>query len=227
MRQLVFDIETVGCDLKDLSESQQEYLLRDALKEKDESIRQEKILEAERWLSLYPFTSKVVVIGMFDVQTNASYIYFESEIEDEWKSENILFKGLPEKKMLEKFWNVIEKVDQAITFNGRNFDIPFLMFRSAIHKIKPTKNYMGYRYETKNHIDLLEQFTFYGATRKFNLDFYCHSFGIETPKSKEISGYNVKDFYLKGEIKEIAKYCAKDIFATYQLFKIWEEYLKF
>ena len=86
---------------------------------------------------------------------------------------------------------------------------------------------MGYRYDTKLHVDLLEQFTFYSATRKFNLDFYCHAFGVKSPKSHEVSGMEVQNLYQAGRIKDIAVYCGKDIVATYKLFKIWEECLKF
>ncbi len=228
-RQIVFDIETSGCKLADLAESQQEYLLREALKETDENIRQQKSDDAERFLSLYPYTAKVVAIGMFDVQNEKSFVYYENETEAEWQSEDgkIVYKGFHEKVMLERFWGVLEKTDQVITFNGRNFDIPFLMMRSAMLNVKPPKNFMGYRYDTKLHVDLLEQFTFYSATRKFNLDFYCHAFGIKSPKSHEVSGMEVQNLYQAGRIKDIAVYCGKDILATYKLFKIWEEYLKF
>jgi predicted PolB exonuclease-like 3'-5' exonuclease len=229
MRQIVFDIETSGCKLTDLSESQQEYLLREALKETDETIRQQKTDDAERFLSLYPFTAKVVAIGMFDVQNEKSFVYYESDTEDEWQSEDgkVVYKAFTEKAMLERFWHVMEKTDQVITFNGRNFDIPFLMMRSAKLKVKPSKNFMGYRFDTKTHVDLLEQFTFYSATRKFNLDFYCHAFDVQTPKSHEISGMEVQNLYQAGRTKDIAIYCGKDIVATYRLFKIWEDYLKF
>jgi len=136
----------------------------------------------------------------------------------------VQYKGLPEKEMLESFWRVAQYADQLITFNGRNFDVPFLMMRSAMLGVKATKNLMGYRYGDE-HIDLLEQFTFYGLTRKFNLDFYCQSFGIESPKSKDISGMEVKNLYEAGRIKDIAVYCSKDIYATYQLYKIWDKFI--
>jgi hypothetical protein len=228
-RKIVFDIETAGCNMVDLSESQQEYLQREAVKEKDGLIRDEKLKDAERYLSLYPFTAKVIAIGMYDIQKGQAYVYYESASDEKLKFEgdDIIFKGFNEVELLERFWTVIDKTDQVITFNGRNFDIPFLMLRSALLKVKPSKNFLGYRYDTKSHIDLLEQFTFYGVTRKFNLDFYCHAFGVKTPKSKEVSGYNVKELYEQGKIKEIAEYCGKDIFATYQLYKIWKEYLNF
>ena len=227
MRKIVFDIETCAFPFESLSESQREYLLRYAEKEKDETSKDEKIDEAIRFLSLYPLTAKVIAIGLHDVQKEKSFIYFESETKDEWISESkdAQYKGASEAEMLNSFWRIAEKTDQFISFNGRNFDIPFLMMRSALNKIKPTKNLMTNRYDTLHHIDLLDQFTFYGITKKFNLDFYCHAFGIESPKSKGISGMEVKTLNEAGRIKDIAVYCGQDILATAKLYKIWEEYL--
>ncbi len=227
MRKLIFDIETCSVPFESLSESQREYLLKYADKEIDPAKKEAMKVEAIRYTSLYPFTAKCIAIGMYDVEKEKSYVYFESNNPDEWKSNNtnVHYKGLTEKEMLESFWKVALNVDQFITFNGRNFDVPFLMLRSAMLKVKPSKNLMAYRYGDE-HIDLLEQFTFYNTTRKFNLDFYCNAFGIESPKAKGISGIDVKELYEAGKIKDIAVYCSKDIYATYQLYKIWEEYLK-
>ena len=182
--------------------------------------------DAVRYTSLYPYTSKCIVIGILDVEKEKSYVYYESKKKEEWTSEDgqVQYKGLSEKEMLESFWRIAARVDQFITFNGRNFDVPFLMMRSAMLGVKVSRNLMGYRYGDE-HIDLLEHFTFYGATRKFNLDFYCQSFGIESPKSKDITGMEVKNLYEAGRIKDIAVYCSKDIYATYKLYKIWEEYI--
>jgi hypothetical protein len=47
------------------------------------------------------------------------------------------------------------------------------------------------------HCDLADQLTFYGgggrdgATRRFNLDFYCKAFGVESPKSQGVTGQDV------------------------------------
>lgn len=226
MRRIVFDIETCAYPFETLSESQREYLLRYADKEPNPEKRQMMIDDAVRYTSLYPHTSKCIVIGIYDIEKEKSYVYYESEKKEEWKNEdeNVFYKGLSEKEMIESFWRIAKRIDQFITFNGRNFDVPFIMMRSAMLGVKVTKNLMGYRYGDE-HIDLLEQFTFYGSTRKFNLDFYCQSFGIESPKSKDISGMEVKNLYEAGRIKDIAVYCSKDIYATYKLFKIWETYL--
>ncbi len=227
MRKIVFDIETSAYPFESLSESQQEYLLRYAEKETDPDKKQTQTDQAIRYTSLYPLTAKCIAIGILDIEKEKSFVYYESEEVEEWFSEDkqIHYKGLPEIEMLESFWRIIEVTNKVITFNGRNFDIPFLMIRSAMLKIKPSKNLIGRRYDTSSHIDLLEQFTFYGLTRKFNLDFYCQSFGIESPKTKEISGMEVKNLYEAGRLKDIAIYCAHDIHATYQLYMIWNEYL--
>ena len=226
MRRIVFDIETCAYPFESLAENQREYLLRYADKEPDPEKRQIMIDDAVRYTSLYPYTSKCIVIGIYDIEKEKSYVYYESQKKEEWTSEDgkVQYKGLPEKEILESFWRIAKQVDQFITFNGRNFDVPFVMIRSAMLGVKVSKNLMGYRYSDE-HIDLLEQFTFYGLTRKFNLDFYCQSFGIESPKSKDISGMEVKNLYEAGRIKDIAVYCAEDVNATSKLYKIWNEYL--
>ncbi len=227
MRTIIFDIETSAYPFESLSESQQEYLLRYAEKVKDEEIKKEKIDDAIRYLSLYPFTAKVVAIGIYDVDKKKSFVYYENEKEEEWFSEdkNTHYKGLSEKEILESFWRIVEVADRVVTFNGRMFDAPFLMLRSAMLKTKPSRNLITNRYDKTFHIDLLDQFTFYGLTRKFNLDFYCNAFGIKSPKSKGVSGMEVKTLYEAGKVKEIAAYCGDDIYATYQLFRIWADFL--
>lgn len=227
MRRIIFDIETCAYPVESLSESQQEYLLRYSEKETQEDKKSQKRDEAIRYLSLYPLTAKVIAIGIYHVEKEKTFVYYENNEFEEWTNEekNISFKGLSEKEMIQSFWRIIDYTDQVITFNGRNFDIPFLMLRSAMLKVRPSKNLMGKRFDSSNHIDLLEQFTFYGLTRKFNLDFYCHAFGVESPKSKGISGMEVKNLYEAGRIKDIAVYCAEDVFATSKLYNIWNEYL--
>lgn len=227
MHRIVFDIETCAFPFESLSESQQEYLLRYSEKETEDEKKMQKRDEAIRYLSLYPFTAKVIAIGIYHIEKEKTYVYYESEHNEEFAAEekNVFYKALTEKEMIQSFWRIVDYSDQVITFNGRNFDVPFLMLRSAMLGIPPTKNLIGKRFDAGIHIDLLEQFTFYGLTRKFNLDFYCHAFGIQSPKSKGISGMEVKTLYEAGRVKDIAVYCGEDVIATSKLFKIWDEYL--
>ncbi|HVO75450.1 MAG TPA: ribonuclease H-like domain-containing protein [Ignavibacteriaceae bacterium] len=227
MRRIIFDIETCCFPFDSLSESQQEYLLRYAEKEQSEELRTQKREDAIRYLSLYPLTAKVIALGIFDIEKEKTFVYYENAAEEEWSSEKVHFKGLKEEDILKSFWRIIGVTDQVITFNGKNFDIPFLMTRSAVHKIRPSKNLLSKKNDSSLHIDLLEQFTYFGLIRKFNLDFYCHAFGIDSPKSKGVSGMDVKNLYEAGKLKDIAVYCSEDVIAEYRLFKIWDEYLNF
>ena len=224
---LLFDIETVGVEFETLSDSQKEFLLRYAETEKDLVKREELIDEAKRYLSLYPYTAMIVAIGLLNTDTEKSVVLYENGKDEEWSVEEktIKYKPYSEEEMLKYFWKYVSKAEKVISFNGRYFDLPFLMIRSAINKIKPTSNLMKYRYDSSHHIDLLEQLTFFGLTKKFNLDFYCHAFGIISPKSKGITGMEVKELYRAGRIKDIAIYCGEDVKATYELFKIWNKYL--
>jgi len=122
---------------------------------------------------------------------------------------------------------LVKSYDQVITFNGRSFDGPFLSLRSARHLIHPAKNLFGYRYDHRVHCDLLEQLTFYGATRRYTLDFYAKFFGILSSKDEGIDGSMISELYQSGKYLEIARYCARDLMTTAKLFDYWDKYLKF
>ncbi|MCU7525759.1 MAG: 3'-5' exonuclease [Ignavibacteria bacterium] len=225
MKKIVLDIETCGFGLNDLSESQREFLLREQeIWKAPQTITEEDV---ERSLSYYPFTARIIAIGLMDVESEKTAVYYEAVEKEEWAEpeKNTRYIGRSECEMLRLFWKIMAQTELVITFNGRTFDIPFLMMRSAMLKVKPVKNIIKNRFDKSHHVDLLDQLSFYGAVRKFNLDFYCHAFGIKSPKSKELNGREVKNYYLSGRIKEIASYCAGDVHAAYELYKIWNEYL--
>jgi DNA polymerase elongation subunit (family B) len=222
MSRIIFDIETVGADFDTLNPSTQEYLLRWAETEEDE----EKVKES---LSFYPLTGEIVAIGMLNPDSNKGAVYFQTQGEMllPFEEDGIRFECGTEKEILEKFWNAIKSYAQFITFNGRGFDCPFIMIRSAAHKIKPARNLMPNRYNG-SHIDLLDQLTFYGASRRrFSLDMWCRTFGIKSPKAEGITGYDIKDIYKSGRYVDIARYCVGDLIATKELLLIWENYINY
>jgi DNA polymerase elongation subunit (family B) len=220
MTRVVIDVETLGYPIESFDEVQQEYLLKFAETETDR-------LETIQKLSLYPTTAQIITIGMLNPDTGHGKILFQSNEKLDYHSndESVHFLSGSEKEILEQFWQDIVRYNQFITFNGRGFDCPFLMLRSAILQVKPTRNLMTYRYDASIHCDLLEQFTFYGALRKFNLDFYCKSFSIESPKAHGITGLDINKMYEEKRFREIAEYNLGDLIATTELFKRWENFL--
>lgn len=221
MSTLIFDIETIPVDYDGLDEESQSYLLKFAeTKEEEEEVRQQ--------MALWAPTNRIVAIGVLSAETEKGAVYFQDNgvgIET-YEKKNITYRAGSEQEILEKFWEVIRSVKTFVTFNGRNFDCPVLMLRSAMLSVKPSKNLVPYRYSTDAHVDLLEQLTFYGAARKFNLDMYCKAFGIDSPKA-EVNGHDVQPMFHAGKYTDIAEYCAGDLFATRLLYLRWKEYLHF
>ncbi|MBF8297066.1 MAG: 3'-5' exonuclease, PolB [Bacteroidetes bacterium] len=222
MSRVVIDIETLGFPFESFDEVRQEYLLKFAETDAERE-------EAVQRLSLYPTTAQIIAIGMLNPDTNHGKVVFQAEerIDTFSEDEQVHFVSCSEEEILGQFWNDVTRYDQFVTFNGRGFDCPFLLLRSAILRIKPSRNLMPYRYDPSIHCDLLDQLTFYGATRKFSLDFYCKSFGIESPKSHGITGLDLGRLFDEKRFQDIADYCLGDVRATAELFRRWEENLKF
>ena len=222
MSYLVFDIETIGDSWDSLDPETQTYLLKYA-----ETEEQQELVKTT--LGLYPLTGQIVAIGLYDPDKDIKSVYLQApkgNLEERYEKEGVHYLVGTEAEILEKFWATIRKYSTFITFNGRAFDCPYILMRSAVHKIKPTKNLIPYRYSDKEHIDLFDQLTFYNTTKRFNLDYFCKRFGIISPKSEGVTGLDVPELFSKGEYQQIAEYCMRDVIATGELFQIWRDYIK-
>ena len=244
---LVFDIETAQLDWDTFSDSQKEYLLRGA--HSDEEIDKKK-----NETGLSALTAQVVCIGLemfksndtgsFESAVRKAFSFDPSKNDDEVEEVTLstgdICRFSSEKNMLEYFWQIFTKVDNLclISFNGRNFDAPFLMLRSALLGIKPSRDLMkGTKFNYPLHIDLIDKLTFYmgqqsGATRRYNFDFYAQQFekyghDIHSPKAMDVNGSMVTEMFYDGRYQEIAEYCMRDITSTWQLFMIWKKFLDF
>ena len=223
MGRVIFDIETVGADFDTLEPAVQEYLVKWAESEEEK----ERIRES---LSFYPLTGEIVAIGMLNPDTDKGAVFFQAtgEMPLPFEEDGIRYECGSEKEIIEKFWNTVKAYDQIVTFNGRAFDCPFIIIRSAVNRVKPTRDLMPYRYGVNSHIDLFDQLSFYGAAKKkFPLDMWCRTFGIKSPKEEGITGYDIKDLFRAGRHVDIARYCAGDLTATKEILSVWENYIKF
>jgi DNA polymerase elongation subunit (family B) len=222
LTKIVFDIETTGFPLGSFDEVQQQYLMKFSETEAERE-------EAIRKLNLSALTAQVIAVGMLNPETNAGKVFYQSDEKETWTSDDggIEYVAQTEVEILKSFWETIQRYDQFITFNGRSFDCPFLMLRSALLGIKPTRNLMPYRYSSKEHCDLLEQLTFYGVARKYNLDFFCKAFDLPTPKDKGFTGLDLAEMFKEKRNREIAEYCMGDVRATAALYRKWDEFMNF
>ncbi len=222
MSKVIVDIETYAQDFESLDRRTQEYFLKYAETDDEKE-------EMKDRLSFYPLTAQIVAIGLLEPDSQKGFVFFQTTGEPllPFEEDGIVFETGTEAEIIGKFWDIIPRYKQFITFNGRSFDCPFILVRSAINKIKPTRDLMPNRY-ADIHIDLLDQLTFYGASRrKFSLDMWCKAFGIKSPKSEGVTGLEVKDLFKSGRCLDIARYCVRDLRATGELLSYWENYIRF
>ena len=234
---LVFDIETVGISFETLDEPTQKNLTRWLERDigEDESRFNAKLNDLKEGLGFSPLTGEIVAIGVYDTVADRGVVYFQSPDKkiEEYQEENFTFKPKSEAEMLSSFWLGVKNYSKFVSFNGRAFDVPFLIIRSAIHKIKPSIDLLANRYlasqpASAKHIDLFDQLSFYGASRrKGSLHLYCNAFGINSPKTRGITGEEVAGLFAEKKYKEIAEYNSWDLIATAELYKIWNDYIKF
>jgi hypothetical protein len=235
MATLVFDIETSALPVETFDETQQEYLYRELQKLPEGPERETRREEITRQFNLWPLTAQVVCVGMLNAESQRGQALFLAEDFEDDAGEAGPVEYVPfadEAELLTAFWDVAKHYDNIVTFNGRGFDVPFIYLRSALLNVPISrKNWLGYRYAVEPHCDLAEQFTFYGvsgregAAKRFNLDFYCKAFGIESPKSHGVTGMDVSTLMAEGRFRDIAEYCIRDVRATVELYRVWKERL--
>lgn len=236
MPKLIFDIETIGADFDSLDKATQENLTKWIKKESNSDDDYRIALEdLKNGLGFSPLTGEIAAIGVLDYEKNQGAVYFQAPGEKikETEENEIKFKPMVEKEMLENFWQGIKQYNEFISFNGRGFDVPFLMIRSAMHKIRPSKDLMSNRYLSLQkfgaiHVDLFDQLSFFGAVRrKGNLHLWSRLFGIKSPKEDGVTGDDVGRLFKEKKFMEIAKYNAGDLRATKELYEYWNKYIRF
>jgi hypothetical protein len=212
----VIDIETVGAPWSSLDEKTREYLLGRARTDGEKEA-------VPRRLGLSPGTGRIIVIGMLNVSNGKGGVFVEGRNKGWVESgpEGFVRYDGDEKELLEEFWRMLgSNARRIVSFNGRGFDGPYLMIRSALHGVRPSMNLVGYRFALDPHCDLAEVISFFGATREnFSLDYWCRRFGITSPKEEGLDGSLVQQYHEDGRLDEIVDYCVRDVIATAALYE--------
>ena len=234
MRRVVVDIETVGKGFEEFDEYTRQDLL-DRIKFKPTAPEyEEELQKAIQELQFSPLLGQVVVIGVYDLEKKAGVVSFQDPIRDigEVVEGDMVYKQRNEKSMLEAFWGGISEYDECITFNGRGFDIPYLIARSGINGVHVSRDLMSNRFNNKSwggmlHSDLYDQLRYYGSVQRVgSLHLWTTAMGIESPKGGDIAGKDVAKAYRDGRGLEIAQYNARDLVATAELYLRWKEFMQ-
>ncbi len=214
-RTLVFDIETVPAfDRRELPSTVHEAL---------SGYAQRKDMEPGAVMGLSPFFGKIVslAIGDGDAEPGAGGDEvtvlavppegFELGEVPPW------LRLMSEAELLAAFWALASRAETVVSFNGRGFDVPFLVTRSLIHGIPARVDLMSQRFALRPHLDLFEVVGNRGGGPS-KLDVVCWALGIESPK-EQMDGSMVAPAYARGEIVEIARYNAHDVRATSAVYR--------
>lgn len=213
---IAFDIEVAGFPWEEVDEITRGYLLNRA---RDEAER-ETVPERT---ALFPGLGKVIAIGLWNVEAERGLILLEGDSEPQHEWETVAHSDIQrgdEVELLERFWEVVgKKRPRLVSFNGRGYDGPILMVRSAQLGVRPSTNLLPYRYDISQHCDLAEIFNFHGSFREnYKLDYWCRRFDVESPKGS-IDGSQVGRAYRQGRIDDIGEYCLRDTRATAELYE--------
>lgn len=220
MATIAFDIEVAGLPWEEVDEVTREYLLSHA----GDAEAREGIPNRT---ALFPGLGKVIAIGLWLVEQDRGLMLLEGESESERAWDRVpatkIVRG-SEQEILARFWKVVARrgprtrPPRLVTYNGRSYDGPTLMIRSAQLGVRVSRHLVPYRYDVSEHCDLMDVLGFMGAVRGFHpLDYWCRRFGIESPKSG-FDGSKVAAAYTAGRIEEIGEYCLRDVRATAELF---------
>jgi DNA polymerase elongation subunit (family B) len=231
---LVIDIETVGEDFDKIDPTTKQ-ILSDRAKRNIATATDDPIELARNQLGLSPYTGMIIVLGVLDTETGKGAVYYQHpghQTEVPPSQDPVVFRICSEAEMLTNFWKLATRYQEFVTYSGRTFDLPFLMIRSAINNIRPTKDLMRGRYIYQQqasalHIDLYDQLSFYGSMNSGGLHLACRAFGIDTPKVDGIDGAKVGQFFQEKRYREIADYNHRDLLATAELYRRWQKNLAF
>lgn len=212
-RTLVFDIETVpDGGIRDMPPT--------IVKSLTEFAKRKDIDEtAVRGLS--PFFGKVVSLAFGDAELEADAQPITALVvprpQDDVSSLPEWARPVSERELLEAFWALASLAETVVTYNGRGFDVPFLVGRSLVHGVPARVDLMSNRFGLRPHLDLLDILGQRGRGPS-NLDVVCWALGIESPKGA-MDGSMVAPAYESGRIGEIATYNRADVRATSAIYR--------
>jgi len=216
LRDILFlDIETIGAveHYNQLSERFKTQWARKANFFKREENQTDEDLFHER-AGIYAEFGKIIVISIGKFGEENGKRIFKTKA----------FSNHDEKKLLEDFKSLLEKLDATKTklcaHNGKEFDFPYISRRMLIHGIALPSllNLSGKKPWEAPHLDTMELWKFGDYKHYTSLDLLLALFDIPSSKS-EMDGSMVNHVYYKEKnLAKITEYCTADVVAIAQLY---------
>ena len=179
-----------------------------------------KVAERNEWdhtkvMSLSPYFGQVVSLavgdGEQDSRTQDVTVFVVPPPGSKPAGLPAWIRPVSEVDLLRAFWALAGHAQVVVSYNGRGFDVPFIVARSLIHKVAVRCDLLSNRYSLRPHLDLYQVL---GQTRgPASLDVVCWALGLASPKL-DMDGSMVATTYAKGDLDSIALYNAGDVRAT-------------
>lgn len=152
MRRIVVDIETVGNEFDAFDDITKKDIVKAIPFEAGSPEYAAEFEKRVQELQFSPLMGQVVVIGVYDLEQKTGVVSFQDPTSEHGETVEgvITYKQRSEKSMLEAFWGGIAQYDECITFNGRGFDIPYLIARSGINGVHVSRDLMSNRFNNKS-----------------------------------------------------------------------------
>lgn len=161
---------------------------------------------------LHPEFSRVVCISAGFMYQGDFYVRSYYDI-----NEGQLLQAF--KKDLEAFEVSANYFQRLCAHFGKGFDFPYMAKRMLINRISLPKSLDVAHLKPWEQINLdTQEIWKLGGFNSAGLPALCMAFGLETPKD-DLDGSKVAAAFHAGELKRIATYCEKDVFALLNVFK--------
>jgi len=130
--------------------------------------------------------------------------------------------AMSEKKALREFSRLVDPDSLVVTWGGRSFDIPVIVYRSMVYGIQipyMLKGEFPKRFSPYGHLDLQDEMAFFGSVRRPRLDYAAAVFGL--PGKMDVKASDVQELVSRNRFEEVRSYCVTDVVQTAVLFAKW------
>ena len=202
---------------------------------KDEDKKNEYIAKARLKLydelALSPLTGKICLVGMMSDSSNP--LFDDSVLIDDTKLSYLSagFDGTTEYQLIERSLKAIASyIDDGsliITYNGKKFDLPFLIQRAMILGIPRPQHFPNFdtlcgKYNNRTHYDLFDwlnpNYGSYSQLREW-------SYVMNHTDDLSDSGGNIELMYADGKFEEIKQKNKRDLLKTYYLYNAIKDWM--
>lgn len=114
-----------------------------------------------------------------------------------------------EAAILKEFWGLVERADLFVGHNVLDFDLKFMVQRSTIHRIKPSREIPFARFRSAPVFDTMQEWSRWGRDAA-SLDALAVALGLASPKDG-MDGSKVYPAFVAGKLEEIYRYCRGDV----------------